>query len=321
MKCIAEILPDLLQSNECVVIPSFGGFIIKQKSARIDFELGLALPPFKEIAFNIQLKDNDGVLANRFSLVNQIAYSESVRAIQEEVTEWNNTITLRKTLKISKIGQFWKDVEGNIQFEQDRSFNLLMSAYGLEVVHFVSASAVETIPAPPQEINILHKSNVWKYAAAAAIAIPIAFYSIWIPVKTSAIQSGMFSYQDFNPFKPQRASSYLEATVNIPHMEEVSIESTYTDAYDASTNPVILNHDESTYTVEVHTMYCIAGCFASEQNANRLSQKLNLLGFDCRILHEGGLYKVSLGQGISEQAINNINTKANSLNIPTWILK
>jgi len=320
MKCIAEILPDLLQSNECVVIPSFGGFIIKQKSARIDFELGLALPPFKEIAFNIQLKDNDGVLANRFSLVNQIVYSESVRAIQEEVTEWNNTITLGKTLKISKIGQFWKDVEGNIQFEQDRSFNLLMSAYGLEVVHFVPASTEDAIPAP-QEINRPHKSNVWKYAAAAAIAIPIAFYSIWIPVKTPAIQSRMISYQDFNPFKPQRASSYLEATVNIPHMEEVSIESTYTDAYDASTNPVILNHDESTYAVEVHTMYCIAGCFASEQNANRLSQKLDLLGFDCKILHEGGLYKVSLGQGISEQAINNINIKAKSLNIPTWILK
>ena len=84
---------------------------------------------------------------------------------------------------------------------------------------------------------------------------------------------------------------------------------------------ILINHDESTYAVEVHTMYCIAGCFASEQNANRLSQKLDLLGFDCKILHEGGLYKVSLGQGISEQAINNINIKAKSLNIPTWILK
>mgnify|MGYP000138202101 CR=1 FL=1 len=101
------------------------------------------------------------------------------------------------------------------------------------------------------------------------------------PVKTPAIQSGMISYQDFNPFKTQLASSYLEATVNIPHIKEVSIESTYTDAYDASANPVILNHDESTYAVEVHTMYCIAGCFSSEQNANRLSQKLNLLGFSC----------------------------------------
>lgn len=320
MKCIAEILPELLQSNECVVIPSFGGFIIKQKSAHIDFELGLALPPFKEIAFNIQLKDNDGLLANRFSLVNQIAYSESVRAIEEEVNEWNNTISLRKTLKISKIGQFWKDAEGNIQFEQDRSFNLLMSAYGLEVIHFVPASTEQT-KTTSQEINSVHKSNVWKYVAAAAIAIPIAFYSIWIPVKTPAIQSGMFSYQDFNPFKTQLASSYLEAAVNIPHIENVSFESTYTDAYDAYTNPEIVKNERSTFTIESEIMYCIAGCFASEQNASRLSHKLNLLGFDCSILHEGGLYKVSLGQGISEQAINNINIKANSLNIPTWILK
>jgi hypothetical protein len=320
MKCIAEILPDLLQSNECVVIPSFGGFIIKQKSARIDFELGLALPPFKEIAFNIQLKDNDGLLANRFSLVNNVRYSESIRAIEQEVNEWNKTITVGKTLKISKIGQFWKDAEGNIQFEQDRSFNLLLSAYGLEVIHFVPAST-EKVITTPLEIQRPHKSAVWKYAAAAAIALPIAFYSIWIPVKTPAIQSGMFSYQDFNPFKTQGASSYVEATVNLSHIEDVSIESTYTDAYDAYTNPVVLTNDHSTFTVEAHTMYCIAGCFSSEQNANRLSQKLNLLGFSCTILHEGGLYKVSLGQGISDQAINNINLKAKSLNIDTWILK
>jgi cell division protein FtsN len=84
---------------------------------------------------------------------------------------------------------------------------------------------------------------------------------------------------------------------------------------------VLFNQDQTSYRVEAHTMYCIAGCFSSEQNANRLSQKLDLLGFDCTILHEGGLYKVSLGQGISEQAINNINLKAKSLNIDTWILK
>ena len=200
------------------------------------------------------------------------------------------------------------------------SFNLLLSAYGLEVIHFVPAST-EKVITTPLEIQRPHKSAVWKYAAAAAIALPIAFYSIWIPVKTPAIQSGMFSYQDFNPFKTQGASSYVEATVNLPHIEDVSIESTYTDAYDAHTNPVVLTNDQSTFTVKAHTMYCIAGCFSSEQNANRLSQKLDLLGFDCKILHEGGLYKVSLGQGISDQAINNIHLKAKSLNIDTWILK
>ncbi len=320
MKCIGEILPELLQSNECVIIPSFGGFIIKQKSAHIDFELGLAQPPFKEIAFNIQLKENDGLLANRFSLVNQIPYSESIRAIEEEVGEWNNTISLSRTLKISKIGQFWKDSEGNIQFEQDRSFNMLMSAYGLDVIHFIPASA-ELIKTTSPEINRIHKSNVWKYAAAAAIAIPIAFYSIWIPVKTPAIQSGLISYQDFNPFKTQLASSYSESSVNIPHIENVSSESSYTKAYDAHTNPEFEINERSIHAVEPEIMYCIAGCFASEMNASRLSQKLKLLGFECSILHQGGLYKVSLGQGISEQAINNINIKANSLNIQTWILK
>jgi hypothetical protein len=317
MKSLEDILIELLQKHECVVVPAFGGFIAKQKSAFVDFESGLIHPPFREIGFNIQLRSNDGLLVNQFAAEYQLDYTASLDTVGQQVATWNEALRQGKQVSIPKIGNFKKDVEGNIQFEQDRSFNLLMSAYGLELVGF--------IPTKPLVIEgakeVKNNRQLWKYAAAAAIAIPIAFYSIWIPVKTPALESGMFSYQDFNPFKTQNENSYTETQIDLPRIEHISIETTYRDAYELHVNPKVAPNDPTITLIEPHVMYCIAGCFSSEENASRLVQKLEGLGFNCSILHEGSLYKVSLGHGFSEESVDSILNKAKSLNIQTWILK
>ena len=317
MKSLEDILIELLQKHECVVVPAFGGFIAKQKSAFVDFESGLIHPPFREIGFNIQLRSNDGLLVNQFAAEYQLDYTASLDTVGQQVATWNESLRQGKQVSIPKIGNFKKDLEGNIQFEQDRSFNLLMSAYGLELVGF--------IPTKPLVIEgakeVKNNRQLWKYAAVAAIAIPIAFYSIWIPVKTPALESGMFSYQDFNPFKTQNENSYTETQIDLPRIEHISIETTYRDAYELHVNPKVAPNDPTITLIEPHVMYCIAGCFSSEENASRLVQKLEGLGFNCSILHEGSLYKVSLGHGFSEESVDSILNKAKSLNIQTWILK
>ena len=317
MKSLEDILIELLQKHECVVVPAFGGFIAKQKSAFVDFESGLIHPPFREIGFNIQLRSNDGLLVNQFATEYQLEYTASLDAVGQQVATWNEALRQGKQVSIPKIGNFKKDLEGNIQFEQDRSFNLLMSAYGLELVGF--------IPTKPLVIEgakeVKNNRQLWKYAAVAAIAIPIAFYSIWIPVKTPALESGMFSYQDFNPFKTQNENSYTETQIDLPRIEHISIETTYRDAYELHVNPKVAPNDPTITLIEPHVMYCIAGCFSSEENASRLVQKLEGLGFNCSVLHEGSLYKVSLGHGFSEESVDSILNKAKSLNIQTWILK
>ncbi len=317
MKSLEDILIELLRKHECVVVPAFGGFIAKQKSAFVDFESGLIHPPFREIGFNIQLQSNDGLLVNQFAAEYQLDYSASLDTVAQQVTTWNEVLRQGKQLSIPKIGNFKKDLEGNIQFEQDRSFNLLMSAYGLELVGFIPTKPLVS----EGEKEVKNNRQLWKYAAAAAIAIPIAFYSIWIPVKTPALESGMFSYQDFNPFKTQNENTYTETQIDLPRIEHVSIETTYRDAYELHVNPKVAPNEPTITLIEPHVMYCIAGCFSSEENASRLVQKLEGFGFNCSILHEGSLYKVSLGQGFSEESVDSILNKAKSLNIQTWILK
>jgi hypothetical protein len=59
------------------------------------------------------------------------------------------------------------------------------------------------------------KSSKWKYVAAAACFLPIAFYSFWIPTKTNALESGMISINDFNPFNAVKPAIYKQIENNI----------------------------------------------------------------------------------------------------------
>ena len=56
-------ISDLLYRYECVVIPDFGAFLTQPVSARIDESNFTFYPPKKELSFNEQLKNNDGLLA------------------------------------------------------------------------------------------------------------------------------------------------------------------------------------------------------------------------------------------------------------------
>jgi hypothetical protein len=54
--------------------------------------------------------------------------------------------------------------------------------------------------------------KILKYLAAACI-LPIAFYSVWIPMKTNVLESGMLSVNDFNPFQKVESSSYNKSNL------------------------------------------------------------------------------------------------------------
>ena len=62
MVVIEHIIGELLLRHNCVIVPSFGGFVAKRASATIDYTTGVMQPPKKSILFNRQLINNDGLL-------------------------------------------------------------------------------------------------------------------------------------------------------------------------------------------------------------------------------------------------------------------
>jgi cell division septation protein DedD len=69
-------------------------------------------------------------------------------------------------------------------------------------------------------------------------------------------------------------------------------------------------------------MNFIVGCFGNENNAVNLVSKLRSEGFNARIVDKhNGLHRVSAGEGLSQESIQELRNKAQSAGYKGWVLK
>ena len=374
MVTIEQLIGELLLRHNCVIIPSFGGFVAKQTAATIDYVNGFMSPPKKALLFNRQLMNNDGLLQSELAVSNNISYNQSSELVAEKVAFWNETLKKGERIVIDKVGFLFFDQEKNICFEQDRFFNLLLESYGLGKVHFlteedvqiVAQTAIEittTINAPEQAIvaeelqiepntakviehpALKERSKAWKYVAAAACILPIGFYSYWLPMKTPALQSGILSVRDFNPFQAKIKDNYTQQKLKLAG---ISVEqNTLVDQLAAlPENETILNYTydanfsfpikvKETVVVPIETISApvapvnsskqlnyIVGCFSSESNAQKVIAVLKAQGLNAFQLDvSNGLHRISAGSGNSVSDLDPIITKAKAAGFEGWILK
>jgi cell division protein FtsN len=247
---INKSIRELLLRHSCVVIPGFGGFVASIAEAQLDLKKGIITPPRKAILFNKNLINNDGLLVHHLAASNHLTYNEASDQLAETVEKWNKELHIGHRIVIEQVGTFYFNHEQNIQFEQDRFFNLLLSSFGLTNVNFVPEASIvqeEKIISPivekkavsipttvaiefekPLETKVISivkeeakedpkiivhpvsknlTKKLVKYVAAACL-LPIAFYSVWIPVKTDVLESGIIFSSDFNPFNKSEKAVY-----------------------------------------------------------------------------------------------------------------
>lgn len=414
MKSISELIGDLLLQNNCVIVPSFGGFVAKRVPSSIDFTSGLMLPPSKSLLFNKQLVNNDGLLINELAKNRKVNFDQAERILREEISNWSIRLNNGERIDIDRVGRIYLDQEKNFCFEQDRFYNLLLESYGLKKVHFLTEEDVEIVEktleildnyipvqqpivedvslvkdeetilaekvepieekvelekvipilpkvdTPPiekveQKVIPINKgkNNAWRYIAAACL-LPIAFYSFWIPLKTDVLESGVVSWNDFNPFYEHKEASYTEkpiAKFNIPevtkgelvdslhaipsetnvytlkydsaHYIQVNIDQNFdSDEQEVKIQKEDVNNPSSGSTFNPDAMNYIVGCFGNKANAQRFVKQLQKEGFDAHIVDKSnGLHRVSAGSALSEQQLNAIAAKSKEKGHPGWVLR
>lgn len=203
-------------------------------------------------------------------------------------------------------------------------------------------------------MHVVGKSNFWKYAAVAC-AIPILFYSFWIPMKTNVLESKLISFHDFNPFKKQEQAVYTKHSVKnlIPQQKEhlitlkeqlESIESNEDIySYNLSDETYILvkvnksltglevspeveqNNTENPTSVVLTSQKAlnyIVGCFSDNSNAENLVKDLQSKGFNASIKDvSAGLTRVTIGSANSQDELNELISKATAAGFSGWVLK
>lgn len=137
---INELIGQLLLRHNCVVVPSFGGFVATRKPAQINYEKGIILPPHKQLTFNKHLVNNDGLLVTSWANNNDISFRDAEVDITTFAKNSQEKLKSGQRLVIENVGTLFLNEEGSISFEQDRFFNLLLESYGMGEVKFVAES-------------------------------------------------------------------------------------------------------------------------------------------------------------------------------------
>ncbi len=288
MKLVTYI-NDLLYRYDCVIIPNFGGLVTRQISAKIDKETASFYPPSKQLSFNTQLKNNDGLLANYISSAEQISYLEAMQFIQKEVAVWEETLQ-HEELELSGIGVLTKKGQ-SIVFEPSNTVNYLTSSYGLSTYTSTPISETPVVPIPGIPAFI-------KYAATAAILVTL----------------GAVGYKTYQNQEQEKQIAEVR-------QQQKAIETKIQEATFVIKNPIpaiTLN-----VTKETHRYHIVAGAFRNAENAEKKVTQLKKKGFNATILgkNKWGLTQVSYESFDSKRkAINRLHQIQRRFNPTAWLL-
>ncbi len=336
---------DLLMKHNCVVVPGFGGFIGKKIPAKLESASGILIPPSKQFLFNINLIENDGLLVHYISAKSATEYQNAEKFISESVHIWQKDLEKGKPVLIPKLGTLQKNVNGIIEFEQDKDANLLLNSFGLKELRFVPV--VEEVEfTEEQSEKVVKKVNLWKYAAAACF-IPIAFYSFWLPTQTNVFQSKVISMDDFNPFNERKSAEYESKDYQFSNTKinnELTIKSSEGDSianfiYDERTTiPVRLNIKKKQLVEKSNNINqlkprpslpitngarfkVVVGCFSKMENVENFKAKLTRDGFDATHEKFGTLFRIVIKSTDSMSVASEMVDISRQKGYKGWILK
>ncbi len=293
MKLVTYI-NDLLYRYDCVIIPDFGGFVTREVSARINKNTNTFYPPSKQLSFNAQLKNNDGLLANYISSAKQIPYLEAVQLIQKEVAHWQEKLQ-NQEVELQGIGTLEKKNQ-TIVFEPSNAVNYLTSSYGLSAFTSKTLSQTPIIPLRREEKKGI--PAFIKYAATAAILLAL----------------GTVGYKEYQ-------NNVQEKQIVEVKQQQKAIEKTIQEATFVIKNPIpaiTLN-----VAKETHRYHIIAGAFRNPKNAEKKVARLKKQGYNAMILgkNKWGLTQVSYASFDSKRkATNQLYRIQKRINPTAWLL-
>ena len=315
----------LLLSNDCVIVPNFGGFMAHRIDAAYDEADCNFVPPLRTLGFNSKLRMNDSLLVQSYIEAYDISYPEALRRIESEVVELKQHIANNGRYELSGIGQIVLNDNGKYIFEPCEAGVLTPSLYGLGTFEMKavgrhkskakakkSALFGEANQHTARLINLLHegkdaksvkptrkeslKVNMLRNVAAACLLV-IAFF--------------LFPSQISN----QQSGSVLQSNVETGLLKVMMPQA-------VTIQPTVKTKTENTTTAESY--YCLVlASQVTQNNAEIFAKELNAKGIAARTLQiKGQSNKVVYGQfekkSDAYRALNQL--RSNNTFSQAWVL-
>jgi hypothetical protein len=353
-------LTDLLYAHDCVIVPGFGGLVANYRGARLNRTTHVIHPPSKHVGFNRHLIQNDGLLANHIAMITGASYIDATKELDRMINEFKSQLQQNGRATWEKIGVFFNDNNGTLQFIPEEQNNFLPDSFGLSGIQLQYIAKTVTPMENDnnqQDTKIVElappaKSN-WKWIAAIALPIAVAG-TVWL--SSTKIQ-GNFDFASMNPFqKKEIQSSYKMLTPNERSVETFPTETGWESALnqmpgasvitydfaedkisdvgiDVIVSPAVAKADTTSTkfskpevkenTANTQGKYkVIAGAFAIESNAEKLIAELNAAGYSAHLAGKRGpLHLVAFGSYSTESEAKEVLQKVRSEGRSAWIKK
>lgn len=319
---IEKLVEQLLHRHECVILPDFGGFIVRDSPCNFNASKDLLKPFAKHIFFNPHLIQNDGLLVSEIQKSEGINYNEALEFCKSEIEQLRNTIEQNDNKTFGKLGTFYKG-QSNVWFAPSSNINLSIDSYGLgpiniSQVHSISEHNEEiagelkdrtsqTIADKTPIVSIeLPKRGLKPWLVAASVALLAHFIYLGVENKTNNIQEASV-LPSIEVVKPNIEVSKAQNVVT----EESSsdLESPAGEIKPIDSNPIVDETPEPIVSEPVEpasniiientsteVKYELIARYRIEANANFHASDLTKKGQNVQVQHNGIWYEVKIVQ-------------------------
>ena len=301
-------IAQLLYRYQCVTVPNFGAFLTETISANIQESNQTFYPPKKVISFNVNIKNNDGLLANHIVATQKMLYGDALIAINNQVNTWKLTLENNEAILLKNIGSITKNSDGNLFFEPTESVNFLTESFGLNA--FVSP-IVKREAEKDWQIQGLNQNTELVYETKNYVNQFLKYAAIFLV----SVGGAAFGYSYY------LNNQEIKETLMVQNEVQATITSKIQEATFFIDNPLV--ESATTSTVSTLPFHIMAGSFRNENNANQELKNLISKGFKARILPKNsqGLFPVVYGSFVTyTEAQYKLTEIQNTLNTEAWLL-
>jgi len=290
---------ELLKNNPCVVLPGFGGFILKSVPSSI--HQTTIYPPSKQIAFNASLVHDDELLTGAVMSNYTLAYQEAKNKVLMFSNQLSYTLRKEQHLSLKQIGAFSVGENNQIVFKPFVSNVIDKNTFGLGQFHIkpitkrvIAKENKETAKAFAQSVKSERKVNARKKSKLPIVGLIssvllMAGISVLIATNTGIPSAATHQAGFVDMLFPN--DTFIKSFDNsVAHYTESNIQpSDQKEDYQSGRLFSIKNEALAT------GYYIVVGSYASLSNAERMEGAMFSKGQDTYILPSvKGLYRVCM---------------------------
>lgn len=313
---VEKYISNLLEHNDCVIVPSFGAFIKHYESASIHPITHKFTPPYQVIGFNSRLKLNDSLLSKHISVGEGCSDEEAMHHILFFIHSLKQHINKFGFFEFENIGRFFLNKEGKLQFDPELTDHFSGDTFGLKEFIVQPIDRNTYTMSTNQAKNTPKKSTDSSTTTGTKKSSALKTVLIMIPIVLVVAIGGLFIFMK---------QTNTDSIAGVDVMELLGLKQQPPVAEPVDTvvveepivEPIAVVEEDPNATYAV-----IVGSFLNDRHAQKFSKKMNKKGLSTVVIEGDGYFRVGLDNvGDKETALSKREEMLSSYGEDIWIMK